>query len=207
MTPAEAKTFLASIDGHPDRAAFVVALVCGLRVSELLGLTWEGASLERGHASISVRRTLKYLPGRGLMLDAAKTAKSRRTLRLPELARAALVDHRKAQREARLATAGWVDRPCGVDLVFRADNGAARDPSNFRKSLSAATRAAGLGHWHPHELRHSAASLLLAQGLPLKVISDVLGHASITVTADIYAHLLDESREAAADAMDAMLGS
>jgi integrase len=95
--------------------------------------------------------------------------------------------------------------PLGVDLVFRSVTGTALDPSNVAHGLSAITQRAGLGHWHPHELRHSAASLLLAQGVPLKVVSDILGHSSITVTADVYAHLLAPMRDEAADAMDRAL--
>jgi len=64
---------------------------------------------------------------------------------------------------------------------------------------------AGLDHWHPHELRHSAASLMLASGVKLQVVSEVLGHASIRMTADVYGHILAPDREAAADAMDQAL--
>ena len=59
----------------------------------------------------------------------------------------------------------------------------------------------GLGHWHPHELRHSGASLMLAQGTPLHVVSDVLGHASIAITKDVYGHLLEGDNRAAAESM------
>lgn len=206
MTPDEARQFVASIESHPDRAVFIVALACGLRISELLGIGWDDVNLDAKSPTLRVRRSLKYLPGTGLILTDTKTAKSRRTLSLPPIVRDALAEHRRQQLEARLAAADWPEKPLGVDLVFRADNGQARDPSNFRKVLSAATAAAGLGHWHPHELRHSAASLLLAQGLPLKVVSETLGHSTITITADIYAHLLDESRTAVADAMQSMIG-
>ena len=66
---------------------------------------------------------------------------------------------------------------------------------------------AGLGDWHTHELRHSAASLMLAQGVKLQVVSEVLGHASIRMTADVYGHILDPDREMAANAMtDALWG-
>jgi integrase len=101
--------------------------------------------------------------------------------------------------------ARWPTAPLGADLVFRTGRGNAIDPSSFWKALREATEAAGLGHWHPHELRHSAASLLLAQGVPLKVISETLGHSSIAVTADVYGHLLDDARAEAAAAMDRAL--
>jgi integrase len=60
---------------------------------------------------------------------------------------------------------------------------------------------AGLGHWTPHELRHSAASLLLASGVPLIQVADFLGHSSATVTAAVYAHVLDDARTSTASAM------
>jgi integrase len=64
----------------------------------------------------------------------------------------------------------------------------------------------GLGHWHPHELRHSAASLLLAEGVPIKVVSEILGHSSITITADVYSHVMAPARAEAAAAMNRALG-
>jgi integrase len=60
---------------------------------------------------------------------------------------------------------------------------------------------AKLGKWHPHELRHSAASLMLAEGVPLQVVSDILGHSSIRITADVYGHVLQPQRREAARAM------
>jgi integrase len=201
MTPQEARTFLESVEGHRQQAAFVVALLCGLSVSELLGLGWDAVNLEGSVPTLKVRRGLKFVPGVGLILSGTKNSKRMRTVHLPELARTALVEHRKVQRAERLAATVWPAKPLGADLVFRATNGEALDPSNFRKELSKATQAAGLGHWHPHELRHSTASLLFAQGVPLKVVSETLGHSSITITADIYSHLLDDSRAEAADAM------
>ena len=75
------------------------------------------------------------------------------------------------------------------------------DPDNLNKRLSALTRSAGLGHWSSHELRHSAASLLLALGLGLKVVSETLGHSSIVVTADVYSYLLADQRDAPVQAL------
>lgn len=79
------------------------------------------------------------------------------------------------------------------------------EPANFTNRFSALCRGAGLGHWHPHELRHSGASLTLAQGTPLHVVSEVLGHASITITKDVYGHLLEGQRRSAAQAMSQAL--
>ena len=66
------------------------------------------------------------------------------------------------------------------------------DPDNFSHSFAQLCERAGLGHWHPHELRHSGASLMLAQGTPLHVVSEVLGHASIAITKGVYGHLLED---------------
>ncbi len=207
LTPEQARTFLASVRGDRLEAAFVVALNCGLRISELLGLAWDSVMLDETPPRIIIRRGLKYVPGSGLLLADTKTNKSRRTVHLPLAAAAALTALRKAQKAERLAAgSSWPALPLGVDFVFRATNGAPLDPSNFRKELSRATTAAGLGHWTPHELRHSAASILFAQGLPLKTISETLGHSSIAITADIYAHLMDASRAEAASAMDRAIG-
>jgi integrase len=67
---------------------------------------------------------------------------------------------------------------------------------NFSHSFARLCERAGLGHWHPHELRHSGASLMLAQGTPLHVVSEVLGHASIAITKDVYGHLLEGDKRA-----------
>ena len=75
----------------------------------------------------------------------------------------------------------------------------------MNRDVQALAIAAGLGKWTPHELRHSAASLLLAQGVPLKTVSETLGHSSIRVTADVYGHLLEPAKVEAADAMTSAL--
>lgn len=205
LTPAQARALLASLDGHRLEAAFTVALSLGLRRGELLGLAWEDVDLDAKPPRLTVRRALKRLPGR-LALDEPKTRQSRRTVHLPAPVVAALRSHRARQAADRLAAGDlWEERPLGVDLVFRTPAGTAVDPSNFTHACYLATEQAGLGKWSPHELRHSAASLLIAQGVPLKVVSEVLGHSSIRVTADVYGHLLDDAKSEAATAMTAAL--
>ena len=95
----------------------------------------------------------------------------------------------------------------GVDsgLIFTTERGTPFDPDNFSHAFSRVTEVAGLGHWHPHELRHSGASLMLAQGTDLYVVSEVLGHASIAITKDIYGHLVEGQKRGAAEAMSAEL--
>lgn len=79
------------------------------------------------------------------------------------------------------------------------------DPDNFSHTFSKLAKRAGPGHWHPHELRHSGTSLMLAQGTPLHVVSEILGHTSISITKDVYGHLLVDDKRAAAEAMSGAL--
>jgi site-specific recombinase XerD len=90
-------------------------------------------------------------------------------------------------------------------LVFPSEVGTPMDPDNFSHRFSALCRRAGLGHWHPHELRHSGASLMLAQGTELHVVSKVLGHTSIAITKDVYGHLLEAARRSAVESMSRAL--
>ncbi|HUZ08699.1 MAG TPA: tyrosine-type recombinase/integrase [Acidimicrobiales bacterium] len=79
------------------------------------------------------------------------------------------------------------------------------DPRNVQRDFQTICTRAGIGKWHPHELRHSAASLMLAAGVPIQVVSDVLGHSSIRMTADVYGHILQPQREEAAAALARVL--
>lgn len=203
LSVADARTFLAHLAGHRMEAAYSVALALGLRRGELLGLAWTDLDLDG--ARLTVRRALKRVGG-GLVLEEPKTRTSRRTVVLPPGLVAALRRHRAAQAAERLAAGElWEPTPLGADLVFRTAIGGAIDPDNFRTLTYRLTEAAGIGRWSPHALRHAAATMLLAQGVPLKTISETLGHSSIRVTADVYAHLADEARAAAADAAEAAL--
>ena len=95
--------------------------------------------------------------------------------------------HYTRQAEHKMA-AGPLWRDHG--LIFTSETGAPLDPENFSRAFAKLCNRAGLGHWHPYELRHSGASLMLAQGTPLHVVSEILGHASITIPKDVYGHLV-----------------
>jgi integrase len=88
-------------------------------------------------------------------------------------------------------------------LIFTSLVGTPIDPDNFAKRFVRLCSDAGLGHWHPHEARHSAASVMLAQGVPLEVVSEVLGHSSIYITKDVYGHLVEGAKRDAAERMAA----
>lgn len=213
LTVEQARALLTSLEGDRYQAPIVLALTLGLRRGELLGLAWPDVDLEGAPHRLTVSRSLKRIPGKrsgtesaGLVLDDPKTKASRRTVHLPPETVATLKAHRAAQAAERLKAGQiWTPLPLGADLMFRTPFGLAVDPDNFRHAVYRATERAGIGRWSPHELRHSAASLLIAQGHPLKLISELLGHSSIRVTADVYGHLLEEGKASTAAAMGAVL--
>jgi integrase len=212
LTPKQAKMLLATFNRDRLGPAFTLALSCGLRRGEVLGLSWDNIDLEARR--VHVVQQLLRVPAertsddrsRGrttLIIAGVKTAGSRRTLHLPQPVCDILRNWRTVQTAERLKLGpAWQD---DKRLVFTTPIGTPVDPDNYRHALSRLSKAAGLGHWHPHELRHSAASLMLAMNVPLEVVSETLGHSSIRVTKDVYGHLLTPAREAAADAMSRAL--
>jgi integrase len=110
--------------------------------------------------------------------------------------------HQDNQDKERVkAGDAWEDH----GLVFCTPLGTPLDPDNHRKAFAKLTKRAGIGEWHPHELRHSATSIMLAQGVPIEVVSKILGHTSIRITADVYGHILNGQQVVAAKAMESAL--
>ena len=202
LTPEQARTFLAAVRGHRHEAAYVIALSLGLRRGEILGLSWRDIERAEGTVVIHVRGQLVRDKG-GLHLVDLKTVGSKRTLHLS----APLVDvldrHRRRQEaEEIVGGARWRNEH---ELIFTSNIGTPLDPEAFGRTVPKICEEAGLGHWSIHELRHSCASLLLAQEVPLEVVAEQLGHASIRVTKDVYGHLMPRSRAKAAEAMRTIL--
>jgi integrase len=196
LTPEQAQHFLVSLQGHRLQALFSLMLSTGLRRGEALGLRWE--DLDEDKCLLHVRRQLLRQKG-VLMTTDTKTFQSRRSVNLPSQMLALLQDHRTRQEAERNSERGsWTES----GFIFTSVVGTPFDPRNLLREFKKVCEDAGLGDWHPHELRHSAASLMLASGVKLQVVSEVLGHASIRMTADVYGHVLDPDRQSAADAMN-----
>lgn len=199
LTYEQARRLLKELEGHRHEALYSLMLSTGLRRGEALGLQWR--DLDEVARIVSVRRQLKREGGTLVTAD-TKTARSRRSVNLPRGLVNLLIEHRKRQEEDRVVMDElWTE----TGFIFTTNFGTPVDPRNLNREFAAICLRAGLDHWHPHELRHSAASLMLASGVKLQVVSEVLGHASIRMTADVYGHILAPDREAAADAMDQAL--
>ncbi len=205
LTPEQARMLLAALRGERKEALVTIMLAYRLRRGEALELRWDRLDWAVGTlvVSHSVKRIKERDPQPGgrrtcLVVSELKTRKSRRTLYLTPQLVELLRRHRARQAKDRLAAgAAWQDH----GLIFPSEVGTPLDPDNFSHRFSALCERVGLGHWHPHELRHSGASLMLAQGTELHVVSEVLGHTSIAITKDVYGHLLEGGRRSAAEAM------
>jgi integrase len=180
MTPELARRVLAAIAGDLHEHAWVVLMTTGLRRGELLGLRWADVDLERATLTVRRQRTTGGI-------RAPKTSAARRTIPLPGLAAAAL----RSQRGDRI--------PRDDAPVFPLS------PSTLTHAWIRTRDRAGLPSVRLHDLRHAAATLMLATGTPMRVIADTLGHSSPAITARVYAHVVPEAQRDSADRLDAAL--
>jgi integrase len=178
---------------------FHVAVGTGLRDGELFGLRWQDVDLD--NATLEVRYAMQRVKGQPTFVE-PKTQKSRRTLPHEHTTVAALRRQKKRQDQARLAAgARWQE----WNLVFSSTVSTPLNPSNVTHRLQRYLEATGLPRQRFHDLRHCAASLLLAEGADLRMIMNVLGHSQISLTANTYTHRSEELRRDAAERMGAAL--
>ena len=194
----EARRLLDAAKGDRFEALYTVALGLGLRQGEALGLRWDDVDFTEG--TLHVRRSLQRIEHK-LQLVQPKTDNSRRTIAMPNETILALREHRRRQLEEQVAAVVWEDH----QLVFTTSKGTPLEKSGLTKRFRKLLEVAGLPPMRFHDLRHSCASILLAQGVPMNVVQRVLGHSSISVTVDIYGHLLPTAKQEAAAIMDAIL--
>jgi integrase len=194
------KQLISAAEGDRLEALWLIAATVGLRRGEALALTWDNIHLRS--AELTVRGSLRRLPGVGLVVNKPKTERGARTVAIPPLCVEALRRRRQAQRLERVAAGPrWTD----TGYVFTTEIGTPIDPDNLKYAWRKITAKAGLGPLRFHALRHTAATVALAQGVPLEVISRQLGHAGYAITADVYAHVGVAAQRDAADAMQAAL--
>lgn len=197
-----------------DETLFRLTLSLGLRIGEALGLKWQDVDLDGsqpwaiGRPCLRIEWTLQRVTApdktSALLLKRPKTAKSRRVLPIPAPLIAALTVHKVRQTERRLLNADlWQDN----GLVFATALGTGIDPRNALRSFHAACERAGIPRRRLHDLRHTAVTALLAQGVPLKVVSELLGHSQLATTSDLYGHVLSETLADATDRLAAAWGA
>lgn len=200
LSPEEARRLLDAVKGDRLEALYAVALACGLRQGEILGLRWAAVDLEVG--TMRVMSALALIDGEYRLVE-PKSATSRRGLTLPAIAVEALRRHRALQIEERLhAGSMWTN---DLDLVFTRPSGEPLSARGLREVHKKHLEVAGLRTSRFHDLRHSCASLLLAQGVPARVVMELLGHSNIQVTMNVYSHVMPTLSRQAADSMDAAL--
>jgi len=201
LSAEQARAFLAFTATDRLGPLFHIAITTGLRQGELFGLRWEDVDLVNG--ALHVRHALQRIDGE-LRLVEPKTALSRRTVTLPPSALVILKTHRTRQLEERLlAGSRWRDG----GYVFASTIGTPLEPSNVTHRFQRLLRDAGLPHQRFHDLRHCAASLLLAGGVTPRTIMGILGHSQISLTMNTYAHLSPALEHEAARALDAVLAT
>ncbi len=204
---ADARRFLAALRDTHDRfeSIYTLALAVGLRRGELLGLHREDVDLERGKPQ--VRRQLQQIAGQGLVEGEPKTERGRRQITLPPPALNALKAWRIRQKEERLRARRtkdgdeWHESP----YVFTNTVGGPQDPRKVSGRFPAVIAHAGLPKIRFHDLRHTCASLLLQSGVHPKVVQEILGHSNISMTMDIYSHVLPSMHDGATSTMGQLL--
>jgi integrase len=200
LSPNEARRLRETLRGHPDEALHVLALSTGMRQGEILGLRWRDCNLDSGY--ISVNRSLVFVRN-DWHLEETKTSSSRRRIHLALDAIETLRTHLLSQLEKRLALgAAWHDN----DLVFPTGIGTAkRGRSLVTRSFRPLLEAAGLRRIRFHDLRHTAATLLLGAGVHPKIVSEMLGHSTVQLTLDTYSHVTPTMQQEAATKMNDIL--
>jgi integrase len=205
LAPEQARMLLAVAEGDRFKALYVLALTTGMRLGELLALHWRDIDLDaRDAASLQIRGTMQRTKA-GLVIGTPKTKQSQRRVALGAAAAEALRRHRVRQLEERLASGEvWDDQ----DLVFPTTVGTPMDGQDvLRREFYPLLQRASLPRIRFHDLRHTAATLLLKQGVHAKIVSEMLGHATIAITLNLYSHVLPDMQRDATAAMDRLLGS
>lgn len=199
LSAEDVERLLASTAGTRCHRPLCLIAALGLRKGEALALRWDDVTLAGSNPSIKVRGTLARVNGE-LIVTAPKTARSRRTLPLSRSVVTLLEAQRTEQAEDRLRAANIWDE---YGFVFTTETGRPIDPSNILREIKRAARKAGLSSVTVHTLRHSAATVMLEGGVHLRGVADLLGHADIRTTAEVYGHLSDEVARSAMNGLSA----
>jgi integrase len=202
LSMEQSQQLLAAAKGHPLEALFALALTTGMRRGEILALKWQDINFSQH--TLQIRRIFTRRPGNRYIETEPKTEKSRRSILLAPLVVELLKQHKAHQLEAKLkAGETWQER----DLVFCTSLGTPMNPSKVVDRFKTLLKQAELPAIRFHDLRHSAATILLSMGTHPKVVQEMLGHNQISMTMDIYSHVLPTmQKDAVSKLNDALQG-
>ena len=179
FTREQARHFLDSVLDHRWYSLYVLAITTGMRRGEILGLTWEAVDFEQG--ILSIHHTVQYMDGR-IIEGEPKTSGSRRTIAMPDYTATALKEHQENTGK-------------NEGLVYTTSSGRPVSGRNVIRHFHAALEQAGLPRMRFHDLRHTAATLLLKENVHPKVVQEMLGHSTISLTLDTYSHILPDMQQ------------
>jgi len=201
LTPAAISVFLTHAEKapFPYGVLFHCMLYTGLRRSEALGLTWRNVDLDL--KTLTVTQTQHRLTGGKFVLQPPKTKNSRRVIDLPDSLREVLQTYKRNVEDQRLLLGAPL---ADSDLVFVHIDGSPLDPSTVSHEFLKIARQAGL-QIRLHDLRHTYATIMLAAGVNVKALSQSLGHSNVSITLEIYSHLLPGTGKSAAEQFDKLL--
>jgi integrase len=196
------KSLLEAVKGTIYYPIFYSAAHTGLRRSELLALRWQNVDLD--FMTLAVTETIHRLKTCQYVFDAPKSKRGKRMIALsPSLA--ILLREHKAQQTTMRQELGMEVKD--TDLVFSHPDGSPVRPDTVTRTFASIARSVGLPGLRFHDLRHAHASLMLQQGVSVKVISERLGHSGVAITLDTYSHVLPGMQEAAVKRFDEVMGA
>jgi integrase len=195
----QAREFIGFIRGDRLEALWILMLTSGMRRGELIGLKWADVDLDAGR--LAVRRA-RVAVGYQVVWSSPKTMKSARVIALDPATCEVLQAHQSRQDEEK-ALVG--DDYHDEDIIFAKPDGSPVHPDYVSQRFGRLVKKAGLLMIRPHDTRHTAATLLLEAGIPVKVVSERLGHSTTSITADLYQHVAPHMQEEAANKLGAML--
>lgn len=203
MSDEQAELLLRAAEGHRLYPLLAIALTTGMRAGELAGLRWDDIDIDAGSMMVRVQR--QYLRKVGIVERETKAYRGKRPVELSAAEATLLRAHKARQAEERLRIGDmWRDH----GLVFPSEVGTPLSTGNLRRWFYATLEKAGLPHFRFHDLRHTAATLLLQADPRINVAQQRLGHRDPAITARFYAHVLPgEQGKAAAVVASRLLGS
>lgn len=197
-----ARDLLEALDNEDIQKQAMVKLLMlfGMRRGELLGLKWQDIDFEK--ETITINQTIQYLPGKGIFESSTKTTTSQRTVKAAAYTMQMLRQYQAWQAAERLKAGDrWTDH----GYIFTRYNGEPIQPDYFTSWFKDFVRRNNLPDIHVHSLRHTSATLLIADGTPLTTVAQRLGHANAGTTTKIYAHAIQSADAAAAEALESKL--